>query len=143
MAFAPVVAIWVQGPFMAGARSTLNPVSFVELSAQARLIWLEETAVAVRPLGAAGTVAAVGVAVGGVTTGVAVLVGVRVGVDVGAPAVKVGVGVRVGVGVDVRVAVGVGVRVEVAVGVGVAASVVADAVLDEEEIPAELVAWTR
>jgi len=32
----------------------LKPVSLVELSVQFRLIWLDDTAVAVRPLGAAG-----------------------------------------------------------------------------------------
>ena len=41
-------------------RSILNCVSLVELSLQARLIWLAEAAVAVRLLGAAG-VADVGV----------------------------------------------------------------------------------
>ena len=38
------------------AWSTLKPVSLFELSVQPRLIWLEEAAVAVRPLGAVGTV---------------------------------------------------------------------------------------
>ena len=37
-------------------RSTLKPVSLVELSVQDRLIWLEEADVADRLLGAAGTV---------------------------------------------------------------------------------------
>jgi hypothetical protein len=36
-------------------RSTLNPASFVALSVQARLTRLDETAVAVRFVGAAGT----------------------------------------------------------------------------------------
>ena len=60
----------------------LNPVSSLELSVQLRFIWLDETAVAVRLLGAFGTGVGVGVGVG-------VAVGVGVGVDVG---VGVGVG---------------------------------------------------
>jgi galactokinase len=35
-------------------RSSLNPVSPLDLSVQARFIWLDETAVAVRLVGAAG-----------------------------------------------------------------------------------------
>src|SRR4026207_1389778 len=77
-------------------RSTLNPVSLFELSVQDRLIWLDDTAVAVRFVGAAG-----------------VGVGVAVGVGVG-----VGLGVGVGTGVDVGVGVGLGVGVGVEVGVG-------------------------
>ena len=46
---------WAQGPVEAGARSILNPVSLVEVSAQARLIWLEEIADAERLEGAEGT----------------------------------------------------------------------------------------
>jgi hypothetical protein len=65
-------------------RSTLNPVSLFELSVQDRLIWLPETAVAVRFVGARG---------GGVGVGVGVEVGVGVGLGVG---VAVGVGVGVG-----------------------------------------------
>jgi hypothetical protein len=37
-------------------RSTLNPVSLLELSAQLRLIWLLDTAMAFRLVGAAGDV---------------------------------------------------------------------------------------
>ena len=44
-------------------RSTLNPASFVALSVHARLIWLDETAVAVRFEGAAGVACVVAVAV--------------------------------------------------------------------------------
>ena len=51
---APSAAIWVQGPAADVARPTLNPVSFVELSVHVRLIWLGDTAVAVRPLGVTG-----------------------------------------------------------------------------------------
>ena len=50
----------------------MKPVSLFELSVQFRLIWLDDTAVAVRPLGTAG----VGVGVG---VGLAVGVGVGVG----------------------------------------------------------------
>jgi hypothetical protein len=51
--FAPTVASRLKClPFL--ERYTLNPVSLFELSVQDRLIWLEETAVAVRLLGAAG-----------------------------------------------------------------------------------------
>ena len=67
---------------LSGERSSLNPVSFVELSVQLRLIWLDDAAVAARPLGAAGV--GVGVAVG-VGVGVGVRVGVGVGVGVGFP----------------------------------------------------------
>jgi hypothetical protein len=59
VALVPGVAIWVQGPADEVARSTLNPVSLVALSVQTRLIWLEETALAERPLGAFGIVASV------------------------------------------------------------------------------------
>jgi hypothetical protein len=52
--FAPVVAICAQ-PAVALLRSILNPDSLLEVSAQVRLIWLKETAVAVRLVGAAGT----------------------------------------------------------------------------------------
>ena len=62
-----------------GARSTTKPDSLLELSVHSRSIWLEDTAVAERPLGAAGTVAAVGVAVG-TAVAVTMAVGVRVGV---------------------------------------------------------------
>ena len=61
--FAPTVAICVK-VVPSGERSILNPVSLVELSAHARLIWVEDAAVAVRPLGAAGVGVAVGVGVG-------------------------------------------------------------------------------
>ena len=40
-------------------RSILKPLSSVELSAQLRLIWVEEAVVAVSPLGAAGGVGSV------------------------------------------------------------------------------------
>jgi len=69
---AAVTAISAHGPWLVGERSTLNPVSFVELSVQSRSISLAETAVAEREPGAAGGVAGVGVGVG-----------VRVGVAVG------------------------------------------------------------
>ena len=52
--FAPGVAIWVQGPADAVARSTLKPVSLLELSVHVRLIWLPETAVAVSEEGGEG-----------------------------------------------------------------------------------------
>ena len=42
-------------------RSILKPLSFVELSAQERLIWLEETAVALKLDGAIGPVVALAV----------------------------------------------------------------------------------
>ena len=49
--FAPTVAICVNVvPLL--ERSTLNPVSLFELSVQDRLIWLDDTAVAVRFVGA-------------------------------------------------------------------------------------------
>jgi hypothetical protein len=76
-------------------RSTLNLVSLLELSVQDRLIWLDDTAVAVRFVGA---------------TGVAVGFGL-------------GVGVEVGVGVDVGVGGAVGVEVALGVGVGVGGGV--------------------
>jgi len=95
--FAPLVAICENAlPFL--ERSTLNPVSLFELSLQERLIWLDDTAIAVRFVGAAGVGFGVGVGLGA---------GVAVGVGVG-----VGAGVAVGVGLGVRVAVGVGVGVE-------------------------------
>jgi hypothetical protein len=87
-------------------RSILNPVSLFELSCHARLIRLEDTAVAVRLDGAIG-----------VPHGVAVGVWVGVGVGVG---VGLGVAVAVGVGIGVAVGAGVTVAVGVAVGVGVA-----------------------
>jgi hypothetical protein len=74
--FAPTVAIrlkllpWLE-------RYTSNPVSLFERSVQERLIWPDDTAVAVRFVGAAGVGAGVGVGVG-----VAVAVGVGVGVGV-------------------------------------------------------------
>ena len=64
----------------------MNPVSLLELSVQDRLILLDDTAVAVRLVGAAGVRPGVGVGVGvavGVAVGVGVGVGVVVGVDVG------------------------------------------------------------
>ncbi len=52
MAFAPSEAIWTHAdPFHLW---TTYPVSVVALSVQERLIWVEETAVATRLLGAAG-----------------------------------------------------------------------------------------
>jgi hypothetical protein len=49
--FAPTIAICVNFvPFL--ERSTSNPVSLFELSFQDRLIWLDDTAVAVRFVGA-------------------------------------------------------------------------------------------
>jgi hypothetical protein len=120
----PVTQISVHGPFIAGPRSILKPDSFEELSIHDRLIWLVEIATADRLLGSAGGEEAVGVTVGA------------------GPEVKVGVGVRVGVGV----ALGDGPDVEVRVGVGVAvggARVVANAVFDHKESPAELYARTR
>ena len=89
-----VIAISVQGPEEVGPRSTLNPVSFEELSVHARSIWLEETAVAERLSGGNGGAGAVGVGVG-VSVGVPVGVGVGVGVAVGGTVVAVGVGVGV------------------------------------------------
>jgi hypothetical protein len=75
--FAPLRAICKKVvPFV--DRSTLNPVSLFELSVQDRLIWLDEIAVAVRFVGAAGVEIGVGV---GVAVGVGV--GVGVGVPVG------------------------------------------------------------
>src|SRR5687767_5065443 len=111
--FAPVVPTSTNGPFMAGPRSTWNPVSLPELSTQTRSIRVEETVVAFKFPGAAGTLppgTGVGVWVGGA------VVGVRVGVEVGA-AGGVAVGVAVGAGgvcVGVEVGAGtVGVRVAV------------------------------
>ena len=110
---APTVAISLNDlPCL--ARSTLKPVSLFEWSVQDRFIWLLDTAVAVRFVGAAG----VGI---GVAVGVGVGVGLGVGVGTG---VDVGVGVGLGVGVGVEVAVGVGVVVGVAVGVGLGVGVV-------------------
>ncbi len=57
-------------------RSILNPVSLFELSVHERLIWLDDAAVAVRFVGAAG-----------IGVGVGVAVGVDVGVGVGFGAV--------------------------------------------------------
>ena len=54
--------------------SILNPVSLLELSAQERLIWLEDAAVAFKLVGAAGVGVGVGVGLG---------VGVALGVGVG------------------------------------------------------------
>ncbi len=51
---APTVAIRLNPFLRCLERDTLNPVSLLELSVQERLIWLDETAVAVRSLGAAG-----------------------------------------------------------------------------------------
>jgi len=119
---APLVAISVNPlPFL--ERSTLNPVSLFELSVQDRLIWLDDAAVAVRFVGAAGVGVGVGVGLGvglGVEVGAGVGVGGSVGVGVGVGvSVGVGVGVSVGVGVADGVGVGVGVAVGVGVGVGV------------------------
>jgi hypothetical protein len=122
---------------MPGPRSILKPDSFEELSAHDRLIWLEEIATADKLLGSAGAEEAVGVTVG---AGPEVKVGVGVRVRVGV-AVAVGddpdVEVRVGVGVREGVGVRVGVGVAVGVGVG-GARVVANAVFDHGESPAEL-----
>jgi hypothetical protein len=107
--FAPLRAICENVlPFL--ERSTLNPVSLFELSVQERLIWLDDTAVAVRFVGAAG-----------IELGVAVGVGVDVDVGLG---LGVGGGVPVGVGVEVGVEVGVGLGVGVTVGTGVGVGVV-------------------
>ena len=81
-------------------RSILNPLSFVELSIQERLIRLEDTSAAFKLDGAAG--------IGD---------GVELGVGLG---LAVGLGVGVGAGVGVGVALGVGVGAGVGVGVGVA-----------------------
>jgi hypothetical protein len=51
--FAAVVPICAQGA-VAVLRSILKPDSLLEVSAQVRLIWLEETAVEIRPVGVAG-----------------------------------------------------------------------------------------
>jgi hypothetical protein len=61
--FAPTVPIWVK-VVLSSERSTWKAVSLVELSVQLRLIWLDDAAVAVRPLGAAGVGVALGVGVG-------------------------------------------------------------------------------
>jgi hypothetical protein len=84
--FAPSVAICVN-VVPSVERSTSNPVSLFESSVQDRLIWLDETAVAVRFVGARGLGIGVGVGVG-VAVGLAVGVGVGVGqVAPNAPAV--------------------------------------------------------
>jgi hypothetical protein len=71
--FAPTVAIRLKLlPRL--ERYTSNPVSLLERSVQDRLIWLDDTAVAVRFVGAASV---------GVGVGVGVAVGVAVGVGVG------------------------------------------------------------
>jgi hypothetical protein len=128
--FVPTVAICLND-LPCFVRYTLNPVSLFELSVQDRLIWLDDTVVAVRFVGASGVGVGVAVGVGvGVGAGVAVGVTVAVGVGVGA-GVAVGVAVGVGVGLGggvadgVEVAVGVGVAVAVGLGVGVGVGVVA------------------
>ena len=127
MAFAAVVAIREKAP-PARDRSIWNPVSFEELSVQARSIRFLEIAVAESPDGAAGT-------------GGGIAVGVLVGVAVGGTAVELGVGVRVTVGVavgpaGVDVGVRVGVRVGVAVGgTGVAVGVAAAPLIIVKESP--------
>jgi hypothetical protein len=88
--FAPTVAICVN-VLPSIERSTLNPVSLFELSVQDRLIRLDDTAPAVRFVGARGV---------GIGVGVNVAVAVGVGVDVG-----LGVGVTVGVAVGHRLVV--------------------------------------
>jgi hypothetical protein len=111
--FAPIVAMCLND-LPCFVRYTLNPVSLFELSVQDRLIWLRDTAVAVRFVGARGVGVGVGVDVGvGVGLGGGVAVGVAVGVGVG---VGTGVEVAVGVGVGVTVVVGLGVGVGVGVG---------------------------
>lgn len=50
----PTIAIWLNGPDDAAARSILNPVSFALLSVQLRFIRLEDMAVAVRLPGGDG-----------------------------------------------------------------------------------------
>jgi hypothetical protein len=110
--FPPTVAIRLNElPCL--VRSTLKPVSLFELSLQDRLIWLDDTAVAIRFVGAAGVGLAVNVGVG---VGVGLGVGVDTGVDVG---VGVGLGVDAGVGVEVGVGGGVVVGVALGTGVGV------------------------
>ena len=52
VALMPAVPIWTQADPV--HRSILKPVSVVELSVQAKLIWVEELAVATRLAGAAG-----------------------------------------------------------------------------------------
>ncbi len=105
-------------------RSTQKPVSFVALSVHARLIRLDDTAVAVRFDGAAGAGVGLAVDVGvglGVGAGVALPVGAGVGLPIGVGdglAVGVGVGVGDGVGLGVLVGVGVGATVGVGEGVG-------------------------
>src|SRR5438445_7351369 len=108
VAFAPVVAIEFQGPFIAGPRSISKPSSSSELSNHEISIWLDDIAVAERLLGAEGVVAGVGVGGGGTGGDVRGGVGVDVGVDVdvGVAVGGTGVGVDGGVGVAVGVAVG-------------------------------------
>jgi hypothetical protein len=53
--FAPTLATVVQGPAEEEPPWTVNPDSFDDLSAQARLIWLDEATLAIKPEGAAGT----------------------------------------------------------------------------------------
>jgi hypothetical protein len=108
--FTPTVAIFLN-ELPCFLRYTLKPVSLFELSAQERLIWLDDTVVAVRFVGARGVGLGVGVGVG---------VGVAVGVGLG-----IGVAVGVGAGVDVGVGVGLGAGVAVGLGVGVGEGVVA------------------
>ena len=59
--FASTVAICEKPLGLFRERSTLNPVSLSELSIHDRLIWLDETAVHVRFVGAAGVGIGVGV----------------------------------------------------------------------------------
>ena len=63
LTFAPTVAICVN-VVPSSERSILNPVWLFELSVQDRLIRLDDAAVAVRFVGAAGVVVGVGVGVG-------------------------------------------------------------------------------
>ena len=77
VALAAAVPIWAKVPGLpltSGARSILNPVSIPELSFQLRLIWLEETAVAVRVLGDANDPAL------GCGTGIVRVAGVGAGI---------------------------------------------------------------
>jgi hypothetical protein len=120
--FAPTVAISLNAlPCL--VRYTLKPVSLFELSVHDRLIWLDDTASAVRFVGAAGVGVGVGPGVGvGVAVGLGVGLGVGAGVAVGV-GIAVGVGVGFGVGLTGGVGVGVGVGVAVAVGLGVGVGV--------------------
>ena len=54
MTSAAVTAIWLKSEIPDRLLSILKPVSLVELSVQLRLIWLDETAAAVREDGAVG-----------------------------------------------------------------------------------------